>query len=111
VDQLIHVGLQYQDWTAIHDFMSKTLRVDGTVVVEGGGFAVSLEAREGNQGINPQMFTLDLVVTPTGESPSHQTVHYDQPWRDDGIDYNEVGFRVRGADTEPPPPLKIEDLQ
>jgi hypothetical protein len=103
------LNLKYEDFTAIHDHMSKTLRVDGNVIVEHGGFAVRLQPFEGNPGINPRMLTLELVATPTGESPSHQTVHHDQPW-EDGTDYNQVSFRVKPPIAEAPPTLDIEDV-
>jgi hypothetical protein len=98
--------VHYEDFTATHDRMSKTLRVDGVVIVEHAGVAVHLEPHEGNAGINPSMLTLDLVFTVTGESPSREPVHYDQPWSDD-LPHTEVDFRVRGAEVEPPPALKV----
>jgi hypothetical protein len=98
--------VRYEQFTATHDLMSNTVRVDGEVIVEHAGVAVHIEPHEGNPGINPQMLTLDLVFRTTGESPSRQPVHYDQPWSDD-LPYTEVDFRVRDADVEPPPPLKI----
>jgi hypothetical protein len=96
--------VRYEDFTATHDLMSKTLRVDGVVIVEHAGVAVQIEPLEGNTGINPQMLTLKLVFTVTGESPSRQPVHYDQPWSDD-LPYTEVDFRVKEG--EPPPALQI----
>lgn len=102
------VELQYEDWHAVHDNMGKSLRVDGVCIIPGGGFAVSLEPSE-HQGANPQMLMLNLVVTPTAESPTRQTPHYDQGWEAEGIQYTEVGFRAQGA-TEPPPTLTVEDV-
>ena len=69
------VDIEYEDWHAIHDHMSKTLRVYGKCLIRGGGFAAELEPRE-EQGINPQMLMLNFRLTPTGESPSEQTPEY-----------------------------------
>lgn len=98
--------VRYESFTATHDRMSSTLRVDGVVIVEHAGVAVHIEPHEGNTGIDPAMLTLDLVFRVTGESPSREPVHYDQPWSDD-LPYTEVDFRVKGEDLEPPPVLKI----
>ncbi len=103
------LDIRYDDWHAIHDHMSKTLRVYGNCTVEGGGFALSLEPRE-EQGANQLMLMMNLRATLTAESPSQQTPEYEQPWDDDGIQYNEVGFEVVGATAPPPPPLKVEDV-
>jgi hypothetical protein len=104
------LDVQYDDWHAVHDHMGKTLRVYGNCMVRGGGFAVGLEARE-KQGINPQMLILNLRITPTGESPSRQTPEYMQPWSDEGIQYDEVGFVVVGdIAVSPPPTVPIEDV-
>jgi hypothetical protein len=109
MEQPITLNLEYKDWTAIHDHMGKTLRVDGTCIVPGGGFAVSLRPSE-KQGVNPRMLMFDLDVSATGESPSHQPLHHDQPWSDEGIQYTEVGFAVIGVEAEPPPTVKIEEV-
>ena len=109
MEEPISVDVEYEDWNATHDHMSKTLRVDGTCVVPGGGLALSLRPSE-QQGANPMMLMFDLEVSATGESPSRQQLHYDQPWDDDGIQYKEVGFRVVGAQSEPPEQLRIQDV-
>jgi hypothetical protein len=102
--------VQYDDWHAVHDHMSKALRVYGNVTVRGGGFALGLEPND-EQGINPLMLMLNLLITPTGESPSRQTAEYEQSWNDDGLQYEEVGFVVEGDIVAPPPPtLRIEDV-
>lgn len=104
----LDVSIQYEDWHAYHDFMSKRLRVVGTVIIEGGGFAAELKPHEGPSGINSESLVLDLVVFPTGESPSRQELKYEQPWEDGGIQYKQVEFR--SEDVEPPPPVSVEDV-
>jgi hypothetical protein len=104
------LDIEYHDWHAYHDHMSKTLHVHGECTIPGGGVAASLEPRD-KQGANQLMLMLDLRLTPTGESPSHQPVDHRQPWDDEGIQYKEVGFAVVGKVTAPAPPqLQIEDL-
>jgi hypothetical protein len=104
------VDIEYRDWHAIHDHMSKSLRVYGHCHIRGGGSFVELELRQ-TQGINQRMLMLDLRIVPTGESPAEQDVEYQQPWDADGIDYDEVGFVVAGDFTAPTPPnLAIEDV-
>ena len=104
------LDVQYDDWHAVHDHMGKTLRVYGNCIVRGGGFAVGLEPRE-KQGFNPLMLMLNFRITPTGESPSHQTPEYAQPWNDDGLQYTEVGFETVGdLRVAPPPTLRVEDV-
>ncbi|WP_155992238.1 hypothetical protein [Nocardioides sp. URHA0032] len=102
------VSVTYRDLHAIHDHMSKTLRVDGTAVIRGGGIAVSVLPSE--VGFNPQMLMLTLRFTVTGESPSEQRLHHLQPWLDDGIQYTEVGFVGEGVPAELPDQLRIEDV-
>jgi hypothetical protein len=68
-----------------------------------------MELRQ-EQGINPRMLMLNLRITPTGESPSQQTLEYGQPWTDEGIQYDEVDFVVVGDVAPPPPTLRIEDV-
>ncbi|HYZ76435.1 MAG TPA: hypothetical protein VE596_03585 [Gaiellaceae bacterium] len=104
------IEIEYDDWHAYHDHMSKTLHVHGDCTIRGGGVAASLEPRE-EQGANQTMLMLNLRLTPTGESPSHQPVDHRQRWDDEGIPYKEVGFVVVGGVTAPAPPaLPIEDL-
>ena len=103
------IDVVYEEWHAVHDHMGKTLRVHGNCTVRGGGVAVGLEARE-QQGINPRMLMLNLRLTPTGESPSHQSPEYNTPWQE-GDQHEEVGFVVVGPVTaQPPPTLRIEDV-
>lgn len=106
----VELDVQYDDWHAVHDHMGKTLRVYGNATVGGGGFAVGLEWRD-EQGINPRMLMLNLRITPTGESPSHQTVEYEQRWSDEGVQYSEVAVLVVGDIAAPAPPtLRVEDV-
>jgi hypothetical protein len=104
------LDVKYHDWNAIHDHMGKTLRVYGRCTVRGGGFALGLEPRT-EQGINPRMLLINLRITATGESPGEQETEYEQPWEDEGIQYNEVGFVVVGDMAAPAPSaLQIEDV-
>jgi hypothetical protein len=104
------LDIQYDDWHAVHDHMGKTLRVSGNCTVPGGGFALGMEPRQ-EQGINPRMLMLNLRITPTGESPSHQTLEYGQPWTDEGLHFDEVDVVVVGDVAAPSPPaLRIEDV-
>lgn len=89
--------------------MGKTIRVYGDVVVSGGGVAVGLEPHDGPTGINDRMLALDLVFTPTGESPQEQPVEWRGDW-DEGR-YEEVEFRLRGMVGEGPAPVKFETVQ
>lgn len=104
------LDVQYDDWHAVHDHMGKTLRVYGNCKVRGGGFAVALEPRK-EQGINPRMLMVNIRFTPTGESPSQQTPTYEEPWSDETVQYEEVGFVVVGDfAASPPPTLPIKDV-
>jgi hypothetical protein len=104
------LDIQYDDWHAVHDHMSKSLRVYGSCTVRGGGFALGMEPRQ-EQGINPRMLMLNLRIAPTGESPSQQTLDYGQPWTDEGIQYDQVDIVVVGDVAAPSPPtLRIEDV-
>jgi hypothetical protein len=105
----MQIDIEYKDWHAIHDFMSKTLHVSGVCNVRGGGFAVTLEEHV-EPLINPMMRTLDLVVFATAETPSRVPVEWREPWDDDGTQYTEVGFSVRGMEAGPPPTLQIEEV-
>jgi hypothetical protein len=109
--QRTEIEIAYEGWQAIHDHMGKNLRVYGECVVSGGGVALTLEPSTA-QGINPRMLMLDFRLTPTGESPSRQTVEFKQPWSNEGVQYNEVGFILVGpiAAVEPPSPLPIDDV-
>jgi hypothetical protein len=107
---MTELDLTYEDWHAIHDHMGKSLHIYGSCTVPGGGFAVGIESRE-KQGFNPRMLMLNFRITATGESPSDQTVDLKQPWIEEGIDYNEVGFVLVGGFSAPAPPtLPIEDV-
>jgi hypothetical protein len=104
------IDIQYEDWHAVHDHMGKALRVYGQCTVRGGGFAVGLEPHD-KQGVNPRMLILSVRITPTGESPSHQAPKYEQPWDDNGIQYNEVDFEVVGPVTAAAPTrLSVADV-
>jgi hypothetical protein len=100
------VHVDYRGMKAVRDNMGKTLRVDGTAVVEGGGFAVLLAEWDGI-AINPDMLMVALVVTPTGESPSEQPLRYDAPWEKQ---YSSVGFVGEGYPADTPPSLHIKDV-
>lgn len=102
----LNLSVAYHELHAVHDQMSKTLRVDGSVTVEGGGVAVSIFPAD--IGFNPQMFMLTIQFTVTGESPSNQPLHYEQPWSEDGVQYTEVGFVAKGPSAPVPDPLPIE---
>lgn len=107
--QAIEVELSYEKWRAIHDHMGKTLRVDGDVIVRGGGFTVGLQPYEGNSGSGPRILRLVLAVTPDGESPSRNAVHWHQDWSED-VPYDEVEFELVGARGESPSRLRVEDV-
>jgi hypothetical protein len=101
--------IRFEDMHAVHDHMGKMLRVDGTAVVDGGGFAVTLVPSE-RAAINPEMLMLALTVIPTAESPSEQPLHYEARWEDQGIHYTSVGFVEGGFPADLPGPLDIEDV-
>ena len=105
----IELHVEYKDFHAYRDHMSKTVRVTGTAVVRGAGVAVTLMPHEGPSGINPKMLALDLHFTLTAEDPSEQPVKWSGDWDDER--YDEVEFRVSGAKVEAPPPLKFETLE
>jgi hypothetical protein len=104
------LAITYEDWHAVHDHMGKTLHISGVCVIEGGGFAVHLEEHT-PQGFNPEVLVLDLVIVPTGETPSRVPVEWRQPWGEDGIQYKQVSFEPRGPGAAPPPTLDIEDAR
>jgi hypothetical protein len=110
MQQEIELDIRYEDFHAYHDHMSKTLHVTGVCQIEGGGFAAQLEPHQ-TPTANPLMVDLDLVVSPTGESPSAQPVDWRQAWDDDGYQYTGVDFFVRGVRAEAPAALDIEDVQ
>jgi hypothetical protein len=105
----LELEIRYEDFHAYHDHMSKTLHVTGVWRIEGGGFAAHLEPHQ-EPTANPRMLDLDLVVSPTGESPGVQTVEWRQAW-DDDLQYTEVDFFVRGVNAGPPSALRIEDVR
>jgi hypothetical protein len=102
--------IDYADWHAIHDHMGKSLHITGTCHIQGGGIAAQLAPHE-RPLPNPLMLPLDLVLTPTGETPSSVKIDWHQAWDDDGYQYNEVSFFVRDGtiDAEAPPTLPVED--
>jgi hypothetical protein len=78
----MQMDIEYEDWHAVHDYMSKTLHVSGVCNIRVGGFAATLEEHP-EPLINPMMRTLDLVVFATGETPSPVPVEWREPWDDD----------------------------
>lgn len=105
----IPIEVQYEDFHAYHDFMSKTLQVTGVCHIKGGGFEVMLQPAE-KPTANLLMFDLDLVFIATAESESTQSVSWRQPWDDDGPQYTEADFFVPDFDAPAPPPLTIEEI-
>ncbi len=101
--------VEYGEFHAYRDHMSHTFRVTGQLVIAGGGVAAELLPHEGPPGINDRILPLDLVFTPTGESPSEQTVEWMGDW--DESSYEGVEFRLRGMEGEAPPPVKVETLE
>ncbi len=103
------LDVHYEDWHAIHDHMGETLRVYGTCIVPGAGFAIEL-GPPSERGFNPRMLMLELRLMPTGESPSRQSAEYQQPWTN-AVEYDEVGFVIVNDLVAPSPPtLQIEDV-
>lgn len=90
------------EWTAYHDRMPgkpPTLRVDGCCCFPTGGWQAELRDRQ--QGFNPRIRMLDLVVTPPqGPAPDVLTelsVH----WEDQtDSEYDQVHMLVTGDDAE-----------
>jgi hypothetical protein len=106
----IKLHVRYEDFHAQHDHMSKTLHVTGICHIDGGGFAAHLEPHH-EPTANPLKVDLDLVLTPSGDSPSVQPLDWRQAWHDDGHPYAEVDFFVQGITAQAPPVLDIEDVQ
>jgi hypothetical protein len=104
----IELDVEYKDFHAYRDHMSKSLRVTGTCIVRGGGVAVNLQPFEGNSGINPKMLALELDFLVTAEDPSQQPVEWHGGWDEER--YEEVEFRVSENGPAPPAPLKIKDV-
>lgn len=104
----MEIHVHYDNMHAVHDVAGKTLRVSGDATVRGGGCSLQLTSGE-PRGINQAMLALDLTITPTGESPEDQPLHYEQPWNDDGVQYTEVEVAVVGdIMAASPPTLPIE---
>jgi hypothetical protein len=103
------IDITFDDMHAVHDHMGKTLRVYGTALIKGGGFAVTLRPWE-RSGINDRLLMLALKVTPTAESSSQQPLHYEAAWGDQSPQYLSVGFVAEGFPAAPPPALDIEDV-
>jgi hypothetical protein len=99
--------INYDDWHAVHDHITKMLRVSGSVPAN--SFVSILEPSDGPPMINPQMLMLDLRIFPN-EELSSGLVGYEQTWDDEGIQYTEVGIRIAGHPETPPHVLKIEDV-
>ena len=105
---------EYQDFHASHDHMpggAKTMRVTGTVVFVTSGWSCNLREREGNTGINPQMLSLELVLTPPREGEPVLEVLTPCPveWSvdDPAFEYQQVRFTVN-TDDEPPPVIGVD---
>lgn len=102
---------EYQDFFASCNHMpgaDERIRVTGPVFTS-GGWGAELRKSEGNTGINPEMLSLDLVLTePSGPSTDAlETVPVE--WsEDDPPEYKQVQFRVVGTDDEPPPVIDVE---
>ncbi|MBA3618026.1 MAG: hypothetical protein H0W56_00210 [Acidothermales bacterium] len=108
----------YKDFYASHDHMpgrNRALRVTGTVVFTTGGWSCNLRRTEGNTGINPRMLSLDLLLDPPDPAAGVPKVltPCDIEWTEDEVseEYNEVRFRVVGAEEEPPPVIPVEHPQ
>jgi len=104
----------YEDFYASHDHMprsDRTLRVSGTVVFTTSGWSCSLRQTEGNTGINPTMLSLDLLLTePPPDTPVMDVLTpCPVEWSvdDPAIEYQQVQFRVRGSEDEPPPTIEV----
>jgi hypothetical protein len=108
---------EYKDFKAVHNLMPGSgfpLRVDGICVFTSTGFGARLEPVEGNTGINPQMLVLWLVIdepdpgTVVNEVLTPVPVHYEM---NTDREYEQVSFRVRGPDDEPPPAIDVEEVR
>jgi hypothetical protein len=97
----------YREWYAIHDHMTKTLRVGGECSVEGGGFALRLESRI--SGIGELVLELNLLAIPTGESPVCQMITWEQPWAD-SVPYTTIQIVAKDGDLSVPPTMSVEDI-
>ncbi len=102
----------YEDFYASHDHMpgsDRTLRVTGTVVFRTGGWSACLQPTEGNTAINPQMLSLNLVITPPDEGAvtTDALTPVDVQWSvdDPQTEYEQVQFRVLGSPDDDPPPV------
>jgi hypothetical protein len=105
----------YEDFYASHNHMpgsDRALRVTGTVVFVTGGWSCELRETEGNTGINPEMLSLDLVITPPADGvavPEVLTpVQVEWSIDDPQTEYRQVQFRVVGTDDEPPPVIDVQ---
>jgi hypothetical protein len=105
----LHVSYPHE-WSAVHDLFNKKLRVEGDLMIEHGGFAVSMKPTV-PQGFNPAILLMDIQFNPTGESAPEQVVEYEQPWNDGGIDYKEVVFLVVDHSADAPPDVKVTDIK
>jgi hypothetical protein len=107
----------YKGFYAIHDHMQgaeDVLRIGGTVEFRTGGWSAELRPtkREGNPGINPFIFYVDLVLSPPpeGSAVTEALTEFELPElriQNPALEYHEVLFRVVGSPDEEPAPERV----
>jgi hypothetical protein len=110
--------MSYEDFYAIHDHMpgaDGALRVGGTLVFRTGGWSAQLRLHEKQRptGINPFILYVDLIITPppTGSAVPQVLTPVELPelrLENVSLEYQEVQFKVVGADEEPPEKLEVQ---
>ena len=106
--------VEFSDFTAYREHMSKTVLVQGTVTVTHAGFRVSMERAE-PQGINPDDLVLMLVFQPDFEARPEQELVFSESWGDGQPPaYATASFRIEGPDVvgevEPPQHITVTDV-
>ena len=108
---------EYQDIRAIcnHEPGSEPcplLTVSGTIVFRTTGWRVDVRPTGGNTGPIPEHLTLDLVLTPP-DGPSGDALTpepFEFVMDPEGIEYQQVSFRIVGTDDEPPPHVEVQHV-
>ena len=105
---------EYGEITAICDHEPgseepRRLNVHGVVVFRQGGWKVDVRPASGNTGPIAEHLTLELVFSHSG-GPSTDPldpVEFEYVRDTEGIEYQQVSFRVIGTSDEPPPPVTV----
>lgn len=106
--------VEYRDFHAYREHMSKQFRVYGTVFVTHAGLRASLERAE-PQGINPDDLLLKLILQPDFEARSEQPVALSEGWEGgEPPTYDTVSFRVQIpeglGELQPPGAISVTDV-